>query len=153
LHLHALPIILTHCRLHDVLVPFVLLTVYKSFLSLDTDLPSKDIFPVFFVCSSLISLLSLLTSIFFFLVVVIFLVFIIRLFYTSVPLLVLPDQIGYQLLNSCSRFSWSELGLERWSYLVLCLGFCSVLVHVLHIVSYIVFALVAILLIFEMLSR
>ena len=151
LHFYALPIILTHCRLHDVLVPLVLLTVYKCFLSLDTDLPGENIFPVFFVGSSLPSLLFLLTSIFFLLVVVILFVLIIRLLYTSVSLLVLSHQIGYQLLDSCTCFSWSELCLERWSYLVLCLCLRSVLIHVLHSKSFFVHNVMAIWLIFDLL--
>ena len=55
LHLHALPIILSYCHLHYVLVPLVFAQADQGLLGVGAELPRKRILPVLFVGLSLLS--------------------------------------------------------------------------------------------------
>ena len=134
LHLHALPIILSNCHLHYVLVSLVFTQVDQGLLGVDAELPCKRILPVLFVGLSLLSraFLSILTG---FGGVLLLRFFLLQrcLLGCSIALLVLPDQVWDQLLDGCSGLGRPELLLKRWADLKICLGFSRELLQIFHL--------------------
>ena len=88
LHFHPLPIVLAHRRLHDVLVPLVLLQTNQCFLCLQADLLCKSILPILPLLSPLAPFFSVVV----FVVRLIFIVLILSL-NSSISLLVLADEV------------------------------------------------------------
>ena len=134
LHLHALPIILSNCHLHYVLVPLVFAEADQGLLGVGAELPCKRILPVLFVGLSLLSRAFLLAIARFGGVLLLgFFLLLRRLLGSCVALLVRSDQVWDQLLDGSSSFSWPEFLLKRWADLILCLGFSRKLLQIFHL--------------------
>lgn len=88
LHFHSLSIVFAHRRLHDVLVPLVLLQTNQCFLCLQADLLGESILPILPLLSPLAPFLSFII----FVVRLIFIVLILNL-RSIVALLVLADKV------------------------------------------------------------